>query len=373
MQVTFVLCDHPASHVNQMAQAKSLKIEVVTTAAIKSLIVDRENADLKPHLVDLKNVQVTGDCTGVLSSAQSSSLSTNKGPAAENRVGGPVVVPKPFGLPWKNGYARPLDVSTEWLGALHLAGDANVAAILLEVTFFHASGEWRGILSMPSNGSKTQISGILVPGGGPLQEDGDASHTIFLQTQSTLMSGTDNRILNLLLRGNLDACQKTMKFSFLTLSYVRHVPLRPLAFLHPGTTWKGRGTTITNHGELEITESNSANFKGTIMWGYGSQSEVEGDIKANGEIHFTEQPLDARRDGELNPPVNYVCKVVPQLTFDPSTARIEGVWDTTDEYLGELKGIAQFTAATESSAASKENGSGTSQSLGEARSTCSVS
>lgn len=238
---------------------------------------------------------------------------------------------KPQGLPWRNGYTKPLDASTEWMGVLSLPGDAPLA-VILQVNFFSPSGEWTGILTSPTSGS-TQISGIVVPGGGPLMENGDASHTFQCRTHN-LISGTDARIQNLTLTtGHIDTCTRTIKVpQILTLSYVRHIPATPLPFLQPSTTWNGTSTTSISRFELTVAKNQGNKIEGSIHWPeFDATNTFQGNLNGLGNVEITEKPAEGMTLDVEMPPTTYTLKMIPQLTSDPKNAAFKGTWSSETE------------------------------------------
>lgn len=330
-------------HANELAEAKSLNIPVVSSAAIQELIQKRNKANVKAYLVDLSGLSISGNATGVTggtwgvsqSAAQAEPLS-----AAEKYHKMPVANGK---KPWKNGYARPLDASTEWLGAITVPGPTSTTfgePIALSVTQFFPSGEWLGMLSMPTNGTKVFARGILIPGGGPPMENGERAHTIYIHTEHELIAGADKRLKDMQKRGHLDTCARAIKFvehnnPIITLSYVQHTPAVDLAFLQPGTTWKGTAPTETASFTLQVQKRETSQFEGTIAWNdIGVTTSCKGSIGAQGELEFEETGVVGgamEEDGDVEmPPTKYACRPVLHLSpLAPHETSFNGRWTAT--------------------------------------------
>jgi len=241
-----------------------------------------------------------------------------------------------------------MDSCTEWLGSISATDGANGFGepIALSVLHFFASGEWLGLLSMPTNGTKVLARGVLLPLSGPPMENGELSHVVFIQTDTSLISGSDTRLKHMLKKGFLDTCTKTLKFSegnhppIMTLTYVQHTPTRDLAFLQPGTVWKGVAPTESTNFRLDIAHLNNDTFEGNIVWhDLGITTTVKGSIGKQGELKFEENGVvrDAtthamEEDDQVDmPPTKYHCKPVPQLSPPtlPNQTTFTGRWSAS--------------------------------------------
>lgn len=322
IKVTLALCDNPAANAEGLAEAKELNIPVLSSDAVRELIDKRENADLAAFVVDLKKVAVSN---GAVGSSKAQPSAKPKLAAKNNGED----LPKPQGLPWRNGYSRPFDASTEWMGAWHPDGEVPIV-VSLEVNFFSASGEWIGLLTAPASNSKVQVSGILIPGGGPPMENAEPSHTIYMRTKA-LISGSEKQLQNLTLpKGHLDASTKTIKFgSSLSLSYIRHNPSMPYAFIQPGTIWKGTSSTNVARFELAVASNDGAHIEGSITWPeFAAVNTFQGSYTTNGEVTITERPSDVVLDDVEMPPTTYSLNIIPQLTTDLPKAAFLGTWSS---------------------------------------------
>lgn len=292
-----------------------MNIAVVSSKAVQELITKLDKADISRFEVDLKTVVPKP--------------ASKAAPPAVKKIAAPKLM-KPNGLPWRNGYTRPLDASTEWMGVLSLP-DETPLAVILQVNFVSSSGEWTGILTSPTSGS-TQVNGIVVPGGGPLMENGDASHTFQCRSHHTV-AGNDARLQNLMLSGHIDTCTRTITIpQLLTLSYVRHIPAAPLAFLQPSTTWKGTSTTSISRFELTVAKNHGNKFDGSIHWPeFDATNTFQGKLNGLGNFEITEKPSeDLTLDVEM-PPTTYTLEMIPQMTSDLKNAAFKGTWSSETE------------------------------------------
>lgn len=272
------------------------------------------------------------DCTGLWKGQKAVPVAKAVNVGTKMVVDKPIALPKPVGLPWRNGYVRALDASTEWMGAL-LSADSAPLPVCLAITFFGPSGEWTGLLTSPTSGSRVQVSGLLIPGGGPPMENGEASHTVHMTTNN-LISGKDAKLANLSLHGgHVDAMAKTITFAdSLSLSYVRHVPVAPLAFIQPGTTWKGTSSTNIARFELSVEANDGFKMNGSIHWPeFAATNTFKGTFENDGEVQIEESPEDAAlEDVEMQPTV-YSLRAIPQLISDAKTTAFMGTWSTESD------------------------------------------
>jgi hypothetical protein len=331
-KVSYVVCDQPGSVPEQLEEAKELKIPIISSDGVYELITNRAKANLKPHIVDVNSARLVAPPAGAVGIQKAGIPASSAKKSAVNGAA-KIIMPKPIGLPWKNGYARPLDISTQWMGALSMPGSNHGEALQLDVTHFSSTGEWGGILTNFASKTSLQIEGILIPGGGPPMQNGELSHTIYMHA-SHIISGDDKRLDKFVRKGHLDICSRTIKLDLLSLTYIRHVPLVPLAFLQPGTTWNGSSATETAPIKLDITKTISPNqFEGSITWPeLDVKTSCLGRFAADGQIHFEETGIITAPDNDFDmPPTKYFCRPVPTLTTQEKVSAIRGSWSATSD------------------------------------------
>lgn len=315
-----------------------MKKPLLKHSAIKAIIKDRHKADLTAHIIRA----VTGsDNPGPGSSKPAASPVASQTTAPKKVAPQVAGLPVPVGTPWKNEYGRPLDSNTEWLGAL-VGDDTLPEAVALDVLHVSSSGIWHGILKLPTKSSNTswQVSGVLLPLGGPPTESGEASHTLYMKIGARIHGNDAKLAENSIFKGHLDASTKSAKISknalSLSLSYLRHFPAAPLAFLQPGTHWTGRAITDVGPFAMHIDKTEKRAFSGTINWpDLGVTTSFKGQHLPDGSTSFEETGIVSQPDGEEVelPNTSYKCKPRLQLTSDAPAGSIThcGEWLATAE------------------------------------------
>lgn len=228
--------------------------------------------------------------------------------------------------------------------------DHSTEPIALDVLYFSASGQWLGILNLPTkhNRSSFQVSGLLVPGGGPPTETGEPSHTLYMKI-GACTSGAEARLpLNTPLHGHLNASMKTLKVvgagHAFALNYLRHFPAAPLAFLQPGTQLRGTAGTDVALFQLHIDKTIASNFAGTMTWpDLGVTTSLSGQVQPDGTISFSETGIVSKPDDEDVdvPNTSYTCR--PNKRFSPEAATTHrGTWTTKGD-VDVSKGVFMMT------------------------------
>jgi hypothetical protein len=310
-----------------LAEAKSLNITVLSSDAIQELITKRNKANINRYKVALDGLSIAVDHTGAIIGSWGTTIPLNA-PQFPNDA--TVAL-----MPWKNGYARPLDSSTQWFGAFAFPGSSSAEPIVLDVTHFSPSGDWHGTMTLPAQANTFQVAGVLIPGGGLPMENGELSHLIYIHITHNVSTSRDPRFHDMRKQGHLDTCSRTIKFDTISLTYVRHVPTIPLAFLQPGTIWKGTSATEMSPFKLDITTTNNSGFDGTVSWTeLDAKSSCKGSFDPDGSIHFRETGIISEpMGGPIDlPKTQYIVRPIPQLITDPKTFSFSGTWNATYEF-----------------------------------------